>query len=194
MDHSRTLIDAIRDMLSIGEPMTSGEDLGEVHGRVRRRLDGRRDEEFEIWTSMRFSCWQVSSPAVKEVRTYNPIDGLRAAFGSSNEDVPVRVGRTLPILDAAALVMPRRLSIWGRLPVDRWRMVSAEKRSRDTVVQLLDLYDPSIAGELRLNEAGLPVSLAGAGESLELVEWEPLAMSDYQRFWWGESRHRDDLR
>jgi hypothetical protein len=194
MDHSRALIDAIRDMLSIGEPMTSGEDLGEVHGRVRRRLDGRRDEEFEIWTSMRFSCWQVSSPAVKEVRTYNPIDGLRAAHGSINEDVPVRVGRTLPILDAAALVIPLRLPVWGRLPVDRWRMASAEKRGRGTVVQLVDLYDPSIGGELRLNEAGLPVSLAGAGESLELVEWEPLAISDYQRFWWGESGRRDDLR
>ena len=181
-NQSRVLGNAIATLLSIGVPPTRHEFVGDLHGTVALRLGGTEIESFEMWTSASTGCWEVHTRSMKERRVFNPEDGLLIVEGRRREEIPISERQSPPIHPAARLAFPLRLPVWGRVPIDQWKMRGASETEHGVSIDLESISDPSQAGFLVLSDSGLPRSVGSDDEQFVLLETEPL--SDSRRFFW----------
>lgn len=183
-EESRGLVDAIATLLSIGVPPTQYEFAGNFHGTVVQKSGSSEVDSYEVWASATTGCWEVHTRSVKERRVFNPEDGLLMVEGRRREEIPTSERRSPPTHPAAKFAFPLRLPIWGRVPVDQWRMLGAGESENGISIALEDLNNPSVLGSLELSESGLPHSVGSDNERFVLLDAEPLM--DTRRFYWRE--------
>ncbi|MWC00246.1 hypothetical protein [Agromyces seonyuensis] len=180
------LVRSIATLLSIGEVPPPVGELGEIHGFVRDHRAGNAPTIHEIWTSAYAGCWETWSPEFAERRIYNPVDGVLVTEKGRRDELPVTPGQKRSFPPAVQLAFPLRLPIWGRQPIDTWRMTEASSSGMETTIELRRLHGEKDTGKLLLHESGLPRALQTPDRTLELLEWEPLFA--HPDFWWGANR------
>lgn len=181
-DESRVLVDAIATLLSIGVAPTRYEFAGEFHGTIAHKVGEAEVERFEVWTSATTGCWEVHTLSVKERRVFNPQDGLLMVEGKRREEISISRRQSPPTHPAAQFAFPLRLPIWGRVPIDEWKMKDASETDYGVLIALEDIHNPRQTGSLEISESGLPRSLGSDNEQFVMLEAEPL--SDLRRFFW----------
>lgn len=179
---SRVLVDAVATLLSIGVSPTRYEFAGDFHGTVALMAGGVETEIFEVWASATTGCWEVHTRSIKERRVFNPQDGLLMAEGKRREEISISERQSPPTHPAARFAFPLRLPIWGRVPIDQWKMTDASENEHGVLIKLEGINDSRQTGFLELSESGLPRSLGSDNERFVLLDAEPL--SDLRRFFW----------
>lgn len=181
-DRSLVLVDAIATLLSIGVPPTRYEFVGDFRGTVALRAGGAETERFEVWASATTGCWEVHTRSMKERRVFNPQDGLLMVEGKRREEISISERQSPPTHPAARFAFPLRLPVWGRVPIDQWKMRDASETDHGVLIALEGINDARQTGFLELSESGLPRSLGSDDEQLVLLDAGPL--SDLSRFFW----------